>query len=127
MASPHGLSDERRCVIYEQQKAEFEAALIRSELQPVPGHWWLTLTDEGVAAIDGRCCALSPACIERNVIPASSIEVGDLLGISNEWGVGAVDGFDGSEPSVLGRTNANYQDGWEWGQMMRHRYVEQDA
>lgn len=111
--------------MFEAQKREFEAALVRSELQPTPGSFWITKEYDGVLRAKARkCCALSPAMLDLQCDPSDPEQMGTIpaaLGVSHMWFSGAIRGFDERNTLIA---DPEYRDGYEWGLAMRRKYVE---
>jgi len=109
---------------YTAIEAKVEADMVRTELEPTPGRWWL---DDLNRPVDGKCCLFSPQVIGKSVYRTAA-NVAAALGVGPEWINGAMLGFDGYQESstVL---SPDGLDGQEFGQRMRKKYVReaQDA
>ena len=117
--------------MYETQKQRFEENLIRSELEPTQGGWFITPIRGWCSrpgrwiAVDGKCCALSPTIIiDMSMIPGGLMEqLSDIFHIHTRWLDGAIAGFDRIKSDRPRSADAYYIDGFAWGLYMRDKYV----
>jgi len=110
---------------YSAIEAKVEADMVRTELEPTPGGWWL---DEYGEPFDGRCCLFSPQLIGVGAVRFADEVIAKQLGADSAWVHGAILGFDDSE--VLKDFDGPIGNaGWAFGQRMREQHVReaQDA
>ena len=108
---------------YSEVEAKVENDMIRTELKPTPGGWWLEDANGVIVAKDGKCCLFSPQLLGRTTPIVSYLkEFADLLSVDRTWILWAIHGFDGSSPP-LSSDDIEHQ-GWDFGHRMRLKHVE---
>ena len=101
---------------YEAIERKVETDMVRTELEPTPGGWWVQPRNGRLEAIGGRCCLFSPQVLGELSGDISSRIVLHKLGVDTEWMWNAIDGFDG-------HTEGSGTPGYAFGAEMRRKYV----
>lgn len=116
---------------YSTVELKVESDMIRTELIPTPGQWWIQVqVDQAMTAKDGKCCLMSPQLFG---LKASGMgyyfkQIEGQLGVCVDWIVGATEAFDGysSRPCRWGEEGkAAYQAGHDFGWRMREKHVHE--
>ena len=100
---------------YEAIERKVEADMLRTELKPTPGDWWLHNTENlQYAAKDGKCCLMSPQLLGQPVGDQFA-QIAEILGVEIPWVYSAIAGFDGH--------TFHSNPGYAFGAEMRRKYV----
>ncbi len=105
---------------YEAIERKVESDMVRSELEPTPGRWYVDVLEAKYIAIHGRCCLFSPQLLGKPVDLHGLYHqvIAKQLGVDPEWVARAMDGFD--QRGFDGP-------GYAFGAEMRRKYVTDPA
>jgi len=108
---------------YSAIEDKVESDMVRSELEPVPGSYWISWIDGISVPRDGRCCILSP-----QILNVQGNYGEDILGLIIQklnlpihWVLGVTHGFD--QGRIMFQDDEDYRAGWDFGQRMKDKYV----
>ena len=107
---------------YEAIERKVESDMVRTELEPTPGGWFMTHTEDfHYTARDGKCCLMSPQLLGQPFVDRFDhfTRIAKILGVEIQWVYAAIAGFDGH----------TYGDapGHAFGAEMRRKYVTDPA
>ena len=109
---------------YAAVELKVESDMIRTELIPTPGQWWIHVhVDQTMTAKDGKCCLFSPQLLGLKEPPVVKMRMAaHKLGVAIDWVDGAMSGFD-SRPLSQVDTSDRYRAGYDFGARMRETHV----
>ena len=100
---------------YEAVERKVEADMVRTELEPTPGGWFMTHTEDfHYTATGGKCCLMSPQLLGQP-LGDQFAQISEILGVEIRWVYAAIAGFDGHYVRNI--------PGYAFGAEMRRKYV----